>query len=62
MIEQIGGRKFIGFNIILAMLFVLALVGKIDAIQFTAFITANFGIYVGGNVAAKTTQKAEPVK
>ena len=52
MIDQLGGRKFIGFLLVAAMFFVLVLVRVLPIDQFVAFITANFGIYVVGNVSS----------
>ena len=57
MIDQLGGRKFTGFLIISILLFVLVLVDKVAADAFVSFLTANFGIYVLGNVGRGLTSK-----
>ncbi len=53
MIDYIGGRKFIAFLIVLILLFVLVIMGKIDAGTFSTFITLNLGVYTAGNVIEK---------
>ena len=50
MIDKCGGRKFIGFIVVCAMLFALVLMEKITGGEFVAFATANLGIYTAGNV------------
>ena len=47
--QDLGGRKFIGFVLISVLLFVLVFVGKLPIDQFVGFITANFGFFVAGN-------------
>ena len=57
MIEAIGGRKFVGFMVILVLLFALVILSKITGAEFVAFITANFGVYVAGNVGDAIASK-----
>ena len=51
MITKLGGRKYTAFLFVCLLLFVLCLTNKITGNEFTAFITANLGIYVTGNVS-----------
>jgi len=51
MIDAFGGRKFVGFLLISFMFFILAVLKTLPVETFVAFITANFGIYVVGNVS-----------
>lgn len=51
LIDMAGGRKFIGFLLVALMFFVLTLTKTLPVETFVAFITANFGIYVVGNVS-----------
>jgi hypothetical protein len=53
MIEQFGGRKFVGFLFVSTLLTLLVVVDKITGSDFVAFITANFGLFVAGNAAEK---------
>ena len=58
---MIGGRKFIGFLVISVLLTILVLANKITGADFTLFITANFGIYVGGNVGDTLVNGSNPI-
>jgi len=57
MIEQLGGRKFVGFLIIALLLVILVVVNKIDAQEFVTFITLNFATFTAGNVGESLTKK-----
>jgi hypothetical protein len=55
-LDNFGGRKFIGFVLVSIMLFVLVLLTKISGTEFVAFITANLGIYCVANVAKASVE------
>jgi len=57
MLEKLGGRKFVGFFIILFILLVLVILKLLPVEQFMTFLTANFGIYVAGNVGDAIASK-----
>jgi hypothetical protein len=50
MLDLLGGRKFIGFFIIVFLFFILTVLKLLPVESFVTFVTANFGIYVVGNV------------
>lgn len=60
MLDKIGGRKFIGFLIISFMFFILTVLKILPVDSFVAFITANFGIYVAGNVSNTLAKSSIP--
>jgi len=57
MIDQAGGRKFVGFIIIAILLTILVLSNKVNAQEFITFITLNYTAYVVGNVSENLTKK-----
>ena len=52
MLDKLGGRKFVGFVIVVALLFMLVLTKYITGQDFVSFVTANLAIYTAGNVVS----------
>ena len=50
MLDKLGGRKFIGFIILLVMGFVFVLLSKLPVQDFMTWGTAGLAIYTAGNV------------
>jgi amino acid permease len=57
MINKLGGRKFIVGILLIVLSFGLVCFGKLDVDSWTKFVVMIAGIYSGGNVATKLTQK-----
>ena len=57
MIEKIGGRKFIVAMSSLSMIFILVLLGKVDASEFITTLLGVGGTYGITNILTKVTNK-----
>lgn len=53
MLERLGGRKLIGFLLVLATATVLCFFAKIDGNAWMITALTSFGAYAGSNVLAK---------
>ena len=53
MFELLGGRKLVGFLLVLALATILCFFGKIDGTMWMTTALASFGAYAGSNVLAK---------
>ena len=59
MIEQLGGRKAMGFYAALFCSFILALSGKASG-ETLGLIDTLYLVFAGANVAAKRTNNSKP--
>ena len=60
MLDQLGGRKFIGFIILLVMGFVFVLLSKLPVQDFMTWATAGLAIYTVGNVGSDVASGMKP--